>query len=184
MSPAARRLRDHVERALVAERGADALEDPRHRLDVVGEHLGAAREHLGEQVRVAGEVGREDLDAGSRIRGVDRAHGLGVQPRALVGQIVAGDAGDGRVAQPHPGDGFGDAARLVGVVVGRLAGVDLAEVAAPRALAAADQEGGLAVLPALVDVGAARLLADRVELLLLHQGLEGRCTRGPSWRGS
>ena len=55
--------------------------------------------------------------------------------------------------------------RLAGVEVGRLAGVDLAEVAAPGALVAADQEGGLAVLPALEDVRAARLLADRVQVL-------------------
>ena len=115
---------------------------------------------------------------------VDAAHRLGVQPRALVGQVVARDAGDGRVAQAHLRDALGDAARLVGVVVGGLAGVDLAEVAAPGALRAADEERRLAVFPALVDVGAAGLLADRVQPLVLHERVQRRCTPGPSSRAS
>ena len=165
-------LGDHVERALVAERRADPLEDARHRLDVVGEHLGPCGEHLGEVDRVAREVGHEDLHPGAGRLAVDLADRLRVEPGALVGQVVAGDAGDGRVAQLHPHHRLGDAARLVDVVVGGLAGVDLAEVAAPRALRAADEEGGLAVLPALVDVRAAGLLADRVQLLALHEALQ------------
>src|SRR5690606_28742062 len=51
---------------------------------------------------------------------------------------------------------------------------DLAEVAAPGALAAADQEGGLAVLPALVDVGTAGLLAHRVQVFALHERVQRR----------
>ena len=103
---------------------------------------------------------------------VDRAHGLGVQPGAAVGQVVAGDAGDGGVAQPHRPHRLGDPARLVAVQRLGLAGVDLAEVAAPGALVAADEERRLAVLPALEDVGAAGLLAHRVQALGLHQVLE------------
>ena len=112
------------------------------------------------------------------------AHGLGVQPRAAVGQIVAGHPGDGGVAQPHRLHALGDPARLVAVELGGLTGVDLAEVAATGALLAADQERGLAVLPALVDVGAAGFLADGVQALAPDQRLELLCTPGPSWRGS
>src|SRR5690606_36678910 len=72
---------------------------------------------------------------------------------------------------------LGHAPRLVGVVGGRLAGVDLAEVAAPRALRAADEEGRRPVFPAFVDVGAAGLLADRVQPLVLHERLEGLILR-------
>ena len=99
-------------------------------------------------------------------------HGLGVQPGAAVGQVVAGDAGDGGVAQLHLLHALGDPARLVAVERLGLAGVDLAEVAAPGALVAADEERRLAVLPALEDVGAARLLADRVQALGLHEVLQ------------
>src|SRR5690606_3298359 len=49
------------------------------------------------------------------------------------------------------------------VVVGWFARVDLAEVAASRALRASDEEGRLAVLPALEDVRAGCLLTHRME---------------------
>ena len=101
MRPKSRACVMHIERALVAEGRADALEDARHGLDVVREHLRPRLEHLAQQRRVAREVRREDLDAGAGVLGVDAPHGLGVQPRALVGQIVARDAGDRRVAQSH-----------------------------------------------------------------------------------
>ena len=100
------------------------------------------------------------------------AHGLGVQPRAAVGQVVAGDAGDGGIAQTHRLHALGDPARLVAVQFGGLAGVDLAEVAPAGALVAADQEGGFAVLPAFEDVGAAGFLADRVQALAPDQALQ------------
>src|SRR5690606_815631 len=63
----------------------------------------------------------------------------------------------------------GHPARLVSVVLLGLAGVDLAEVAAAGALVAADEERRLAVLPAFVDVGAARLFTDRVQALAAHE---------------
>jgi hypothetical protein len=105
---------------------------------------------------------------------VDLPDGLRVQPGTAVGQVVAGDAGDRRVAQAHGLDGLGHPARLVGVELGRLAGVDLAEVAPARALVTADEEGGLPVFPALVDVGAAGLLADGVQALPLDQTTQVR----------
>ena len=162
----------HRQRPVVAEAGADRLEDAGDRLEVVREHLGPRREDLVEQLGRRVEVGDEQLDAGAGVDRVDLADGLGVEPGAAVGQVVAGDAGDGRVLQAHGLHGRGDAARLVGVEVGRLARVDLAEVAAPRALVAADEERRLAVFPALEDVGAAGLLAHRVQALALHQALE------------
>jgi hypothetical protein len=64
---------------------------------------------------------------------------------------------------------LGDAAWLVAVERLGLAGVDLAEVAAPRAAVAADEERRLAVLPALEDVGAARFLADGVQPLTAYE---------------
>ena len=97
---------------------------------------------------------------------------LRVQPGALVGQVVAADTGDRRVPQAHLLHRLRHPERLAGVEVSGLAGVDLAEVAAAGALVAADQEGGLAVLPALEDVGATGFLADRVQALALHQLLQ------------
>ena len=165
-------LRDDLERALVAERGPDPLEDPRDGLQVVREHLGPGVEHRAELVVAGVEVRDQQLDAGARVHLVDLPDGLGVEPGAAVVEVVAGDAGDGRVPQPHLAHGLGDPARLVGVQLGGTAGVDLAEVTAPRALLAADQERGLPVLPALVDVGAPGLLAHRVQTTGADQALE------------
>ena len=162
-------LGEHVERAVVAERRTDALEDARHGLDVVGQHLGPGVEDLLQQLGDAVEVGDEVLDAGAGVELVDLADGLGVEPGTAVGEVVAGDAGDGGVAQLHLLDALGHAARLVAVERSGLAGVDLAEVAAAGALLAADEERGLAVLPALEDVGAAGLLADGVQTLALDE---------------
>ncbi|GAA3305919.1 hypothetical protein GCM10020295_60870 [Streptomyces cinereospinus] len=126
---------------------------------------GTALKSGGEQF----DLGAAGLAGGGL--GVDLADGLGVQPGAAVGQVVAGDAGDGGVVQVHGDHGLADPAGLVAVERLGPAGVDLAEVAAPGALVAADEEGGLAVLPALVDVRAAGLLADRVQALALHEVL-------------
>ena len=164
--------REHAERPLVAEGRTDALEDARHRLDVVGEHLGAAREDLVQLVGIPVEVGGEDLDAGARIPLVDGSDRLRMQPRTTIGQVVAGDPRHGRVSEVHPRDALGHAPRFIRVVVGGLAGVDLAEVAAPRALRSADEEGRLAVFPAFVDVGATGFLADRVQAFSFDQALE------------
>ena len=137
-----------------------------------------------ELVGVAVEVGDQQLDAGGRVELFDGAHGLGVQPGAAVGQVVAGHPGDGGVPQAHRLHALGDPARFVAVQRGGLAGVDLAEVAAAGAHLTADQEGGLAVFPAFVDVGAAGLLAHGVQALAADQASSARCTPGPSAAGS
>ena len=88
---------------------------------------------------------------------------------ALVGQVVAVDRGDDRVAQAHARDRARHARRLERVVPGRLAGLDVAEAAAARAGVAEDHERRRAALPALADVRAGRLLADRVQVLRADQ---------------
>src|SRR5699024_11659381 len=108
----------------------------------------------------------------SRVEPFDRAHGFGVQPGALIGQVVTGDAGHSGVAQTHRLHTFGDPAGLVAVDLTGFAGLDQAERAVAGAYFTADQEGGLPVLPALVDVGTARLLADRVQILPPDQALQ------------
>src|SRR3954447_9521288 len=163
---------EDLERPVVAERGPDPLEDARHGLDVVREDFRCGSEDLAEQVGVAGEVGSEQLDAGVGVECVDLSHGLGVEPRAFVLEIVTRDTGNGRVAQAHRAHRLGDPAGLVAVEWLGLAGVDLAEVTSPRAGVAADEERRLAVLPALEDVGATRFFADGVQAFARDQALE------------
>ena len=170
-SPASRRHGDH--RRATARSGRPG----RIRLKMRGTVSTLWAKHLGPGVEDLGRPARaRALKSGTRISTpvpglsswiwrIVSAYSHG----AAVGQVVAGDAGDGGVAQAHLLHGLGDPARLVAVEVLGAAGVDLAEVAAPGALVAADEERRLAVLPALEDVGAARLLAHRVQALGLHQ---------------
>src|SRR5690606_9303013 len=118
------------------------------------------------------EIGDEVLDPRVGVELVDLADGLRVEPGPAILQVVARDARDGGVAQTHLAHGLGHAPRLVTIEGAGLAGVDLAEVAAAGALLAADEERGLPVLPTLVDVGAAGLLAHRVQAAGLDQRLE------------
>ncbi len=159
----------HVQRAFVPEAGPDPAEDPRDRLDVVRQHRRPRAEHLGKLVRLRVEVRDEQLHPAAGQQLMDLADRLGVQPRAAVREVVASDAGDRGVAQPHRLHRLGDPSGLVTVEVSGFAGVDLAEVATPRALVAADEERRLAVLPALIDVGAPGGLADGVQTLLADE---------------
>src|SRR6185312_4104908 len=151
------------------EAGPDPPEDPRHGLDVVREDLRPGTEDLRQAVRFGVEVGNEQFHAAAGDGGVDLAADLRVQPRAAVGEVVTRYAGHGRVLQAHGDDGLRNAARLALVERQRLARVDLAEITPAGALVAADQEGRLAVLPALEDVRAAGLLAHRVQAFAADQ---------------
>ena len=93
-------------------------------------------------------------------------------PEPAVGQVVAGDAGHDDVLEAHRADRLGDAARLVVIEPGRPAGLDRAEPAGPGAGVAEDHDRGRALVPALPDVGAVGLLADRVEVQAAQQALE------------
>src|SRR3954468_4718218 len=159
------RVAQHAQGALPARAAARDRVEPRDRLDVVVEDVGALGDHLRERHLLAAEVGGQHLDLAVRGLEADGADDADEGGRAVVGQVVAVDARDDRVAQAHLGDRARHAQRLERVVPGRLARLDVAEAAAPGAGVAEDHEGGGAALPALPDVGARRLLADRVQPL-------------------
>jgi hypothetical protein len=160
------------QRAVEPESWPDPAKDSRNGLHVVREHLGSRTEDLGQLVWLGVEVRDQQFNSAPWYGGMDLTDSLGVEPRAAIGQIVAGDTGDGGVPQRHLGDAFADPAGFVGVEVRWLAGIDLTEVTAAGALIATDQEGGLAVFPALIDVGTAGLFADRVQPFALDQRLQ------------
>ena len=114
-----------------------------------------------------------------------RAIGRGERAGAAVGEVVAGDRGDHRVAQAHALHGLGHPLGLVGVERHGVAGVDQAEPAGPGAALAVDHERGGAVGPALGDVRAARLLAHGDQLEVAHRALQAqvvlaRCAPWPA----
>ena len=63
----------------------------------------------------------------------------------------------------------GDLIGLMGIQQVRATGGDVAEGASPGTDGAQDHEGGVFLLPTLPDVGAGRLLANRMQVEVPHQ---------------
>ncbi len=161
-----------VQAAIPAGTLADRLLEPLHGLEVVVEDVGPGVHDRAQAVVRAVEVGDQHLDAHAR-RG--RPHGgdrLGEDPRAAVGQVVTRDAGHDHVLETELADGLRYAAWLIVVEPGRTAGLDRTEPARPGAGVAKDHDRGGALVPALPDVRAAGLLADRVEVQAAEHALQ------------
>ena len=150
---------------------------PAHRLDVVVEDLGPRGEHdLQRLLLDAEEVGRQHLHRRVRQLALQRPDRRRVVAGAAVGQVVPVDRRDDHVLELHLGGGVREPQRLQRIR--RLFGparVDVAVAARPGARVAEDLEGRRAAAPALGDVRAARLLADRVQAL--RRGAEERTSK-------
>ena len=109
--------------------------------------------------------------AGSFLR--QRPDRRRVVTRSAVRQVVAIDRGDDNVVETHLVGGLRETKRLerIGWLVG-LPGMDVAIAAGSRARVAEDLERRCSPSPALADVGAARLFADRVQPSLAHEALD------------
>ena len=163
---------EHAERPVPAGALADRLLEPADGLEVVVEDVRPGLHHRAQRRLGAVEVGDQDLDAHAGASVAELADRGRERAGAAVGQVVAGDRGDDDVLEAHLRDGLGDPARLVVVEPGGLAGLDRAEAAGPGADVAQDHDRGRALVPAVPDVGAAGLLADRVEVQAAQQALE------------
>jgi hypothetical protein len=122
-----------------------------------------------ERVAAALEVGDEDFDGAA---GMDLADALNHQRengRAAVGALVAVDAGDDGVLEVHGLDGLGYAVGFVPVERAGAAVLDIAEAAGAGADIAQHEEGSGAPAPAVADVRAHGLFADRVQGLGPHE---------------
>ena len=155
--------------ARVLRLGPHRAVEPRHRLGVVVEDLRVRVHHGLQRGPVAPEVGDQHLDGAARRQLANPADALGEDPRAAVGLLVAVDAGQHGVLQPHGLHRLADPARLVGVQQAGPAGLDLAEAATAGAGVAHEQEGGRAAPPALADVGAHGLFAHGVQALAAEE---------------
>src|ERR671917_1928242 len=119
-------------------------------------------------VPVSLEIRGEDLDGTSRYLVPDLPDGGGEDRSAPVLQLVAVHARYDGVLEAHLFGGVGDAPRLVEVELSGFAGQNGAEAAGAGADVAQDHEGRRTVVPALTDVRAAGLLADRVQPEAAH----------------
>ena len=156
----------------VARLHAHLARQPRHRLEVVREHVGAGGQHDVDRAGVALEVAGQHLQhhvGADPLHGADRRRPV---RGAAVGQVVPIDAGDHGVAQPELAQHGGDVFRLVRVGRQRPAGRDVAELARPGADAAQDHDRQRLPVPALADVRARRALAHGVQPELRDPFLE------------
>ena len=176
---------EEPQRLVVARlRAAHPRVQAAHGLDVVVEDLGPRCEHGRERLLLGPEeVRREDLDLRRGQFPLQRADRRGVVAGAAVGEVVAVDGRDDDVGEPHLRGGLGEPERLerIGRPVG-LAGVHVAVPARPRAGVPEDLEGRRPAAPALADVRAARLLADRVQAPLAHEALDLEVARARARR--
>jgi hypothetical protein len=138
----------------------------------MGKDLRASIENALKMLGVTGEVWDEDFYPSAHALLVNLANCLGIEPRALVFEVIAGDTRHGGITEVHFDDGLAHAARLVGVESGWLSRINLAKVAATRALSTTNEESCLSVFPALVDVRASGLLAYRVKVFTLDEALK------------
>src|SRR5262245_25116901 len=166
---------EQPERLVVARlRAAHPGVQPPHGLDVVVEDVGPLREDGAKRVLLdVEEVGSQDLDRRPRHLVLQRADRRRVVAGAAVGDVVAVDGGDDDVLEVHLRGRRREPQRLERVRRRvRLAGVDVAIAACARARVSEDLEGGGPAAPALRDVRAAGLLADRVQRGAVDQLLD------------
>ena len=93
---------------------------------------------------------------------------------AAIGEIVAVDRGHDDMVPARASRRLRHMRRLVRIERARQPGLDIAERAGARACVAHDHEGGVLLVPALADIGAAGLLADRVQAVLAHDRVRSR----------
>src|SRR5215217_5011546 len=158
----------YFERSPVLGLGPDRPVQARHGLDVVVEGVRPGVDDGLYSVPISLEIRRENLDGAAGDLGPDLAYGGGEDRGPAVLQLVAVHARYDGVLEAHLFGGVGHAPRFVEVELRRLAGEDGAEAAGAGADVAQDHEGRGAVVPALADVRAARLLADGVEVEAAH----------------
>ena len=166
----------HRERSLVAAaRVADAPPPPAPHLDAVRPRvrLGVRRDvHV---VEAAAEVPQERLDEDVGPQLAQPRHRARHVGGAAVEEVVAIDHRDDHVLEPEAGD---RARHVLGLAhvhrPARVARRHRAEPATARAYVAQEHHRGGPLRPALADVGAARLLADRVQI----ESAEGRLEVG------
>ncbi len=158
-----------AQRVVVARAGPDVGVEPRHRLEVVVEDVRAGGDHRFQRAVLVAEVGGQHLDGGGRRGGADRSMqrtNCAAPPSARSSRSTEVITTCFRPSLPTV---LGELLRLMRIDRARLAGGDVAEGAGARADIAQDHEGGVLARPALADVGARRLLADGVQLVLADQ---------------
>src|SRR5581483_11649554 len=158
-----------LQRAFVDSLRAHAPVQAWHRLDVVVEDVGPRIDHRLQGFVDAFEIGRQHFNAALRIEAANPANGRGKDGRAAIFKFIAVDRCDDGVTQTHFLHSFSNPLWFLPVKANGATGLYGAKTATARTNAAQDHKGRGFVAPAFADIGAARLLAYRVQLFAAHQ---------------
>ena len=166
------------QRVEIARTRPDGEIERGHGFEIVVEHVGLRRDHGFERgVAFFEEVRGQYLNGSGGRGGADGADRGGEMRGASVGEVVAVHRRHDNMLKPERGDRFGHMLRLRLIQRAGHTGLHIAEGAGARAGVAHDHHGGVALFPALADVRAACLLADRVQAVFAHDPGRARVTR-------
>lgn len=121
---------------------------------------------------VALEITDQNLNRHLGAGIVHAANCLSPDVRTAIGKFVAVHTGDDDMLELHQFQRCSNATRLVEIERGRLASFDVAETTRARADVAENHDRCRAAAPALAHVGARRLLANGVQLVLINDRLQ------------
>ena len=161
-----------VQAAPVFRLGPDPPVETRHGLQVVPEYMRPSVDHLLQHNSIPHKVRDQYLHGAIGGLAANLADGLRPNCRPAVGQLITVHRGDHAMTQPHQLHRLAHPARLVRIQGGRSAGGHRTEATGAGAYLSQDHQSGGAVLPALVNVGAAGFLAHRVQPPSVYQHLK------------
>src|SRR5229473_5413844 len=166
-------MAEQFERALIHRALADLPVEARHGFGVVVENIRAHSKNDVQRVPITAKIRNEHFDFAAWNAAANLFDGARKDVRAAIRLIVAVDRSHHRVAQSHFGHSFRHAKRFFFIRwPDGLARRHGAESASACADVPQNHEGRGAVLPALAHVGAARALADRVQIERAHDALQ------------
>ena len=164
--PTLRGFGEKLQGALVSTTRSSGPVEPGDRLHVVGEDLRPGRQNDIECFGHTAEVGCQDLDGRGTLETMNGLDHSSKMPGSPVGQIIPVHRCDDGMGEPHDLYGLGHSLGL-GLIDSRSrpTGGHRTESATPGTDVPQNHEGrGAMLAPALVDVGAARLFTDGIEL--------------------
>jgi hypothetical protein len=160
---------EQTQRVVIASARPHRAIEPRHGLEIVIVDVRPGVDDLLERARLAQEIGGQNLDRGLGRGASDRLDAAHELEGATVRKVVPVDRGDHDVLEAELTQRLGEVLGFVRIDGAGQPGLDVAEGAGAGADIAQDHHGGVPLGPALADVGAGRLLADRVQPLRPHQ---------------
>ena len=155
----------HLKRAAIIGTAANLVE-PRHRLDVVGDDIRARYNNRFNTGHSPLKIRYQQLDPRSRRGVADGCHCGGVDSCTAIRQIVAGRAGYDHMGEFQTGDRLGNPRRFIDINRKRHRFFNITEAAEAGTTPPENQERGLTAGKTFRNIGAERLLTDRIQAQL------------------